>query len=86
MSLSVFRVWEPGGGGYEDSGKELEALDAEDAAILYAEWADWQSAEYLFAKHGGTVRVSDADGKEQSFTIHAETRPEYFASLDAEDK
>jgi len=57
----VWLVWAPERGETEDDAREVEALDAEQAADDFAEWDDNSSAEYSVAR-----------GEE--ITVHARAR------------
>jgi len=79
--VSRFWAWDPENQEPADA-RLLEAVDAEHAAELFAERDDYESAEFGYANDGGRVRVRDENGAVQTFSITAEARPTYTATLD----
>ena len=58
------------------------AIDAEMAAVIYAERCDSKSAGEIFSKPDldfKIVRVKDADGKEEIFTVTFEYKKTFYA-------
>jgi hypothetical protein len=80
MRTASFEVWCVENGGTREDGRRIQARSAEDAAKIWAERDDADSADYLIV--GGqpkAVTVIGPDGREQTFEVSGETRAFYRA-------
>lgn len=75
-------VWCPELGGSADFGREIMALDHEDAACIWAQREDAESAEYwIVGGDGTTVMVCGPDGAEQAVRVTGEPSIDYRARV-----
>ena len=80
--MTTYRVWQPDDGEQKADGKLVKAIDHEDAAKVWAEWADASSSDYLIV--GGqdaSVAVSEdfAGAEVRRFVVSGEPCPLYRA-------
>ena len=59
---------------------EFEAIGPAQAAEKFAEYVDWHSTEFAYAKEGGIVQVRKKGGGDVwRYNVVGETRPHYEA-------
>jgi hypothetical protein len=78
--MSEYRVWCPERGQNSSDARRIEAFDAEEAAELWAERDDRNSAEYsIVAGEDVVVCVRCPDGKVSRWRVSGESVPNYIA-------
>lgn len=84
--MSDYVVWCPelGHEGPDDGATVKGALDAEQAAVRWAEREDAHSNDYWIVGGGGTtVMVRDSYGVTRTVRVRGEPRPRYYASVES---
>jgi hypothetical protein len=77
----MWLVWQPDDGATEDDARKIHARTPAEAAERWAEWDDYNSAEYsIVGGSDATVCVRRADGGEALlFVVSGESVPSYSA-------